>query len=148
MMVRRHLKQLRQLSIFEFKVLLLSILLLPILALAIKFRGLKWTQAILSNHLPKKPKISIPEYKQLEEARSVARMVSVAANYGFYSANCLKKSLLTWWLLRRRVVAIEIKIGVNKNAGDFSAHAWVEFRGHVLLDTTDVGQRFSAFDSH
>ena len=148
MMVCRHLKQLRQLSIFEFKVLLLSILLLPILALAIKFKGFKWTQTLLSKHLPKKHGILIPEDEQLKVARSVARMVSVAANYGFYSANCLKKSLLTWWLLRRRGIAIELKIGVNKGAGDFNAHAWVEYRGNVLIDTTDVGQRFSTFDSH
>ena len=147
MMVRRRFKQLQQLSIFEFKVLLLSILLLPILALTIKFKGLKWTQAVLSNHIAD-INMSFPENKQLKIAQKVARMVSIAANHSFYSANCLKKSLLTWWLLRRRGIAIELKIGVNKNAGDFNAHAWVECRGHVLIDTTDVGQRFSAFDSH
>jgi hypothetical protein len=146
MMVFRRLEQLRQLSIFEFKVLLLAIFLLPILAMSIKFKGLKWTQATLSNH-KLDINMSIPENEQLEIAQKIARMVSIAANHSFYSANCLKKSLLIWWLLSRKGIVIELKIGVNKDTSDFNAHAWVEYRGNVLMDTTDVGQQFSAFSS-
>ncbi len=144
----KRLRQLEALTVTEWRVLLLSILLLPMIALVLQFKGFKWTQTLLLKHLPKKHGILIPEDEQLKVAQSVARIVSIAANHGFYSANCLKKSLLTWWLLRRRGITVELKIGVNKDAGDFNAHAWVEFRGNVLIDTADVGQRFSAFDSH
>ncbi len=146
MAIRKRLKQLEELTFTEWRVLLLAILLLPMIALVLKSIGFKKTQTFLSNHLPKKPKISIHEDMQLEEAESVARMVSIAANHGFYSANCLKKSLLTWWLLGRRGIATELKIGVNKETGDFNAHAWVEYRGNVLIDATDIEDRFSAFD--
>ncbi len=148
MAMRKRLRQLVALTVTEWRVLLLTILLLPMIALVLQFKGFKWTQTLLSKHLPKEHGILIPEDEQLKVAQSVARIVSIAANHGFYSANCLKKSLLTWWLLRRRGITVELKIGINKDAGDFNAHAWVKFRGNVLVDATDVGQRFSAFDSH
>jgi len=138
MAIRKRLKQLEELTFTEWRVLLSAILLLPMIALVLKSIGFKKTQTFLSNHLTK---------KQLEEAQSVARMVSIAANHGFYSANCLKKSLLTWWLLGRRGIATDLKIGVNKETGDFNAHAWVEYRGNVLIDATDIEDRFSAFGS-
>ncbi len=146
MAIRKQFKQLEELTFPEWRVLLSAILLLPMFALLLNSIGFKKTQTFLSNHLPKKPKISIHEDMQLEEAQSVARMVSIAANHGLYSANCLKKSLLTWWLLGRRGIATDLKIGVNKETGDFNAHAWVEYRGNVLIDATDIEDRFSAFD--
>jgi len=102
MAIRKRIKQLEALTFTEWRVLLSAMLLLPMVALVLKSKGLKKTQIFLSNHLPKKTKISIPENKQLEEAQSVARMVSVAANHGPYHANCLKISLLIWWFLGRR----------------------------------------------
>ena len=88
MAIRKRLKQLEELTFTEWRVLLSAILLLPMVALVLKSIGFKKTQSFLSNHLPKKPNKSISEDKQLEEARSIARMVSIAANHGFYSANC------------------------------------------------------------
>jgi len=147
MAIRKRLKQLEELTFTDWRVLLSAILLLPMIAFVLKSIGFNKTHTFLSNHLPKKPKISIPEDMQLEEAQRVARMVSIAANHGFYSANCLKKSFLTWWLLRRRGIATDLKIGVNKDQEDFNAHAWVEYRGHVLIDSTDIEDHFSAFGS-
>jgi len=147
MAIRKRLEQLEELTFTEWRALLSAILLLPMIALVLKSIGFKKTQIFLSNHLPKKPKISIYEDIQLEEAQSVARMVSVAANHGPYHANCLKISLLIWWFLGRRGITIDLKIGVNNDTGDFNAHAWVEYRGNVLIDATDIEDRFSAFNS-
>jgi len=146
MAMSKRIQQLQALSADEWRVLLLSMPLLPMIALVLQLKGFKWTQALLSNH--SNPKSSIPEDEQLKMAQSIARMVSAAANHGPYRANCLKKSLATWWLLERRGIATELNIGVNKEAGDFNAHAWVEYRGNVLIDSSDVGERFSAFGKH
>ena len=147
MAIRKRLKQLEELTFTEWRVFLSAILLLPMIALVLKSIGFKKAQTFLSNHLSKKPKISIREDMQLEEAQSVARMVSVAANYGPYHVNCLKRSLLVWWLLGRRGIATDLKIGVNKDLEDFSAHAWVEYQGNVLIDASNIEDRFSAFTS-
>ncbi len=72
-------------------------------------------------------------------------MVSVAANNGPYRANCLKRSLATWWLLQRRGIDAELNIGVNKDEEKFNAHAWVEYMGNTLVEADDVTERFSTF---
>ena len=145
MTVSRALKQLRVLTMAEWSVLLLSMLLLPVIALALRFKGFNWTKSFLSGNFSSAVKFSASEDEQLKIALSVSRMVFVAANYGPYRANCLKKSLLIWWLLGRRGITTNLKIGVNKLDDDFNAHAWVEYRGNTLIDTDDVGKRFSAF---
>ncbi len=73
-------------------------------------------------------------------------MVVAAARHGPYRANCLKQALATWWLLLRRGIATDLKIGVNREDGDFNAHSWVEYRGTVLMEADDVGDRYSTFD--
>ena len=148
MLIKKRLKQLQQLSFFEIKIFLISIFLLPLLALSLKVKGLNWTQKTLSKFTGEGQCNLISQHDQMLYARKVSRMVSAAANHGFYSANCLKKSLLTWWLLGRRGITTDLKIGVNKEMGDFNAHAWVEYRGNVLIDVTDIEDRFSAFGSH
>ena len=142
----KRLKQLQKLTVSEWQVMLTAMLVLPLIALSLKTKGVKWTRHFLARH--GRASLSIPEERQLEVAQSVARMVSIAANHGIYRTNCLKKSLATWWLLARRGIQSELKIGVNKDEGEFSAHAWVEYQGNVLVDTADVGKRFSAFDTH
>jgi hypothetical protein len=60
--------------------------------------------------------------------------------------SCLHKSLTLWWLLRRRGVGAELRVGVRKPGSRLEAHAWVERDGMVLNDDPDVRQRFSSFD--
>ncbi|WP_198032901.1 lasso peptide biosynthesis B2 protein [Mesorhizobium sp. L48C026A00] len=80
------------------------------------------------------------------QAQETARLVSIAAYRGSYSGNCLKRSMTLWFLLRRQGIEAELRIGTRKADGKFEAHAWVEYRGKVLNDTVDVGERFAAFE--
>ncbi len=146
MTMRKRLTQLQALTADDWRVLLVAMLLLPLIALALRLKGFKWTQALLSGQ--SKSTSPIPADDQAKMAQSIARMVAVAANHGPYRANCLKKSLVTWWLLEHRGIVTELKIGVNKEVEDFNAHAWVECQGKVLNESDDVGERFSAFGSH
>lgn len=146
--MHRRLKQLHALTNAEWKVLLTAMLLLPMIALSLKLKGFKWTQALLSNYIPKKANVSIPEDKQMELTQSIARLVSIAANHGLFRANCLRKSLAIWWLLKRKGITTKLSIGVNKESGNFNAHAWVEWQGTILIDSADVRERFSVFESH
>lgn len=142
--MNKRLTQLKALSTEEWQLLLSSLLLLPAIALALRLRGLKWTQAFLQNRA--KDYDTARSQDTLKTAESVARMVGIAARHGPYRANCLKQSLATWWLLLRRGIVSDLKIGVNTDAGDFSAHAWVEYRGNVLLEADNVGDHYSTFD--
>jgi hypothetical protein len=140
--------KLKDLSLNEWQVLLSSMFLLPTIALTLRLKGYKWTRALLQKRIPERGKSSTDDLSsdsQLQTAKSVARMVSVAAGHGPYRANCLKRSLATWWLLQRRGIAAELNIGVNTDPGDFNAHAWVEFMGNTLVENDDVRQRYSSF---
>lgn len=147
MSVRKIFQQLKALSFDEWLLLLVSMVLLPLIAISLKAKGYKWTQTFLTKHLPDRSRSTNSEDAQLKDAQQLARIVTIASSKGAYHASCLKKSLLIWWLLARRGTQTELRIGVKNKTGDFKAHAWVEYQGKVLVDQTDIGEQFSAFSS-
>jgi hypothetical protein len=40
-----------------------------------------------------------------------------------------------------------LHIGARKSQGRFEAHAWVEWDGHVLNDSSDVHKHYARFDA-
>ena len=81
----------------------------------------------------------------MKDARRIAHLVRIAASHGPWRGNCLKQSLVLWWLLARRHIAAEIRFGIPKEqSGDFSAHAWVEVNGINLSDSDTVQEQFAA----
>ena len=136
------LNQLRALSIEEWRLLLMSIVLLPLTAFALHLSGFKKTKTLLTRFIPIHAEHTISDAEQLKIAGRVARMVDIAANHSFYSANCLKKALVIWWILKREGISTELKIGVMKEKEDLHAHAWIEINGNVLIDDENTIQNF------
>ncbi len=130
----KRINQLSALSIEEWRLLLVSIVLLPLTALALYIIGFKKTKVLMTRFIPLHTENAKSGAEQLKIAERVARMVTIAANHSFYSANCLKKALVIWWLLKRKGITSELKIGVRKEETDFLAHAWVELNGKPLTD--------------
>ena len=81
-------------------------------------------------------------------ARAIARLEGSAARNLFFRTNCLEQSLVLAWLLRRRGVSVEIRIGARKEADRFEAHAWVEFDGKVLNEAGGEHIHFAPFKEH
>jgi hypothetical protein len=129
------------LSRAERRVLAQALVLLPLTVLALRLLGFRACKALLARLASRVTDPSVG----MAEARGVARMVDVAARHGVFEPTCLPRSLALWWLLRRRRMASELRIGVRKEAGCFEAHAWVELHGVVLNDGGDVHERFAAF---
>jgi hypothetical protein len=77
---------------------------------------------------------------------AVARMAAAAAHNLPFHSNCLEQSLVLWWLLRRRGIAADMRIGARKAANRFEAHAWVEFDGGVLGGTSAEQLHFVPFE--
>lgn len=65
--------------------------------------------------------------------------------YSPLPGNCLSRSLVLFWSLRRRGLAPDLRLGVSLADGVFAAHAWVEHEGRVLNDTADVARRYAPF---
>jgi len=140
------IRQFRDLSIANQKVLLFSILTLPVVAILLNTLGYSKTKSFLSIFLPTGTSRRPPMGNDMQVAHDLARMVHTAARQTMYQANCLKQSLLLWFLLGRRSIASEIKIGAQKDGSlQLRAHAWVECNGEPLIDTKDTITRFAVF---
>jgi hypothetical protein len=90
--------------------------------------------------LPRTP--ALPPAAQDEVARA-ARLVQAAWRHGPLDPHCLTQSLTLWWLLRRRGIDSDIRIGVRKVGEELEAHAWVEWSGTALTDHPQVSRKFA-----
>jgi hypothetical protein len=81
-----------------------------------------------------------------ESALLIGRMQDAAARILFFRANCLEQSLVLWWLLRRRGIDAELRIGGRKESDRFEAHAWVELDSQVLNDASAEHRHFVPFE--
>ena len=144
--MKTRIEQLRALSLFEWRVMLVAMLLLPVVALSLRILEYKKTRNNLSRFISDESGQKEPNPSEMQMACVIARMVAVAAGHGPYRANCLKQSLVLWWLLARHGISSEIIFGVLKEKeGSPGAHAWVECYGTNMSDTEKIQQRFLAF---
>lgn len=134
------LRKWRALSWPERAVFLQSLLALPLLALALRIWGFRRVYGVLLRSTPVADGDARPCSQPA--VASLVRMVNAAANHGPVRATCLPRSLLVWWLLRRRGVLTDLIIGVRVYQGRFEAHAWVEREDVAVNDRQDVRQRF------
>ena len=79
-------------------------------------------------------------------AQTIAQLEISAARHLFFRTNCLEQSMVLWWLLRRRQIPAELRIGARKQEGQFEAHAWVEYAGAMVADLGVDHLHFSPFD--
>jgi hypothetical protein len=125
-------------------VILASLVLLPAVQISLRFRGFKRTAGALAARSERPP---VPA--QPAEARPAAEAVGLVAGRSVIGARCLGRSLVLWFLLRRRGVDAELVIGVEiPRGGELPAHAWVEVAGEPVNDAPDVRERFGSFDLH
>jgi transglutaminase superfamily protein len=80
-------------------------------------------------------------------AQQISRLELAATRNFPLRTNCLEQSLVLWWLLQRRGIAAELRIGARKDADRFEAHAWVELDGKVLNEPGEEHIHFVPFDA-
>ncbi len=122
--------------------LLQSLVLLCAASAAVRLGGLRAGAALLGSRTR-----AAGDRDRIAEARAVAAMVALAARHTPFRAKCLPRSLALQWLLARRGIDAELRIGVRKNGHALEAHAWIEHCGEPLIDDVAVGQRFVPFSS-
>lgn len=146
-MIGRKWRTFRRLAGAEQRRLLRLLLWLPLMTLALRLLGFRRLQRLLMTLAPpNRPRPAEATAAAHQEARSWARLMKLAARYSPLAANCLPRSLTLWWLLRRRAIPGELRIGVRQQAGQFEAHAWVELDGQAIDDDDhDIHHRFEPF---
>lgn len=110
------------------------------IALSLKLGNLRLTQKVLAQFTP-----SQQRSHDKDLAQKVARSVQLAVDRSLIVPNCLQRSLVLWFLLRRQNLDPELRIGVRNQQGEFQAHAWIEYRGQVLNDVAEVRSRYTTF---
>lgn len=139
------LRKFRELSPRDRVLLLKLWLLLPIVAVLLRLLDYLRTLRILSRWSQAAPVQARLPADAMSYALRLGRLATIAGRYVPTNGSCLRQSLLVWWLLRRKGMPAELRIGVRTQEG-FTAHAWVEVDGQPVNDTPDVGERFAAFD--
>lgn len=140
---RPGLRKLLALSGAERRVFLESVALMTLTAVGLRLFGLRRVYRWMSRHGRRRTMAqagSDGAFKQLAEAgvRRAARPLPYAT--------CLPQSLTLWWLLQRRGIESDLRLGVQKEGEELKAHAWVEVGGVALNEHGDVRHRYSAFE--
>ena len=130
----------RSLKRHEKGIFIAACVLLPLVWMSLRSLGFRRTRNLLSLFGRGKDVIS-----GIDEVRRLAYLINTAGGNGLRRANCLEKSLLLWWVLRRRGVAAHIRFGASNESRFFKAHAWVEWNGIILNDRADIASEFAPF---
>jgi len=125
--------------------LVLYSLLLPLMDIGLRFLGYQRLRGFLGAHPRILPKYEGSEIDAIEASKNISTLVTVASKYGLYHATCLRRSLFTWWWLRRRGIQTELRIGIKKLDGQLYAHAWIKLGDEIINDSIDIERNYSAF---
>src|SRR5947199_10630068 len=123
-----------------------AVVLLPLVALSLRWRGFRATQAALQRFLSKAnpgPAAALAS----KVAAVTAHMVNAADRHGLVHPSCLAKSLTLWWLLGRQGIPSHLRIGIRKENTKLEAHAWVEREGVALNEPEEQHRHYAAFDA-
>ena len=134
------LVQFHNLNALQKRTLLAAWLWLPLFWLGLRVLGLPRFQAWLLK-APARSALSLT----LPVVRALGDAVNIAARHTPFPVTCLTRSILLGWLLHRRGVASDLRIGVLFTQGMLEAHAWVECEGVPVNDSPDVNAQFASF---
>ena len=136
----RYLARWVALSRADQRTVLLAGAAMPVFWLGLRVLGLPRFQASLQRR-PVARNRSMP----LADIQALGELVNIAARHTLGPRTCLTRSLLLGWLLRRRGVQSQLRIGVRFTQGALDAHAWVECEGIPANDRPDVSAQFAPF---
>lgn len=74
----------------------------------------------------------------LEIAWRLQKLVYLASRIHFLHMACLDRACALQWILGRREIPSELRIGICKSQVNIYAHAWVEIAGLAIGETEDI----------
>jgi hypothetical protein len=119
---------------------------LPLVELGLRLLGPRRLIALLERALPAAGSPLGERDDEVAAARRAERLIGSAASGSPFRATCLRRAIALWWVLRRRGVACEVRLGVRRENGRVLAHSWVASGPVVLGEGDDQGRRFAAFE--
>ena len=124
-------------------VLIQALLCFMLVVPGLRIFGFKRVARLLGLSIVQMPNQDIVD--QECRANRIAYLVSGISIRLPLHSTCLARSLVLWRLLMIRGIHSQVCIGINKrdkNFDSFSAHAWVEYRGRMLIEEIDKENLF------
>ena len=84
----------------------------------------------------------------LATVQRVRRLMDIAQRHHLYRMRCLTHALALQWMLGRRGIATELRIGVDRGDGGLSAHAWLERAGQPIGEPQGIETTFVPLVAH
>ncbi len=84
---------------------------------------------------------------QLDAAGRWGRLVALSSRLHFLPMTCLVKAMTLRWILGRRGVQSDLRLGANKTLDGIHAHAWVEVQGQAIGEPADIDSNFQVLAS-
>lgn len=129
----RRLDRWRALSRRDRRRLLACAALLPVIHALLACCGYKRTHRLV-DRLTRRSAAHPASATELEDARALARLASIAGRHGAVEATCLRQALLVTGWLQWNGLHPTLELGIaGLAAPGFQAHAWVELDGVRLL---------------
>ena len=140
-MLRRRFDRLLGLNAVQWRALGASLFLVPAVQVSLQRKGFLVTARFLGRRSDRRP--VAPD---VDLGRRLSEAVAIVAGRRLVGAPCLSRSLVVWFLLRRRGIDAEVVIGAEPPTdGVLPAHAWVEVDGVPVNDAPTVRDRFGSF---
>jgi len=143
--VQKKLDQWRALTGDERWLLAGLVVLLPVIGVALRLLGFRRTYRLLGGSGGSAAGHAEVGEDRQSMAMRLARLVHIASHHGPYTATCLRRSLALWWLLRRRGLPAQVRVGVGKDEDGVRAHAWVELMGRAINDRPAIAEEYAVF---
>jgi len=149
----RSLKQFLALSPASRAIVVRSMILLPVVAVLLKRRGMYrtiiWLERRRKNNVGNADKVDnacTVANTAGPTLREMARLVGAASSK--LGMTCLPRSLVLCHLLRDSGSSPDLRLGVTRHPDNgILAHAWVEIDGVPLIDGPEVRSRYAALPS-
>jgi hypothetical protein len=140
----RRLRKLLALSPAERQTLLRSLLVLAWVRWIVGRRGLAPIEARIARVIAAKRGHEWVRGVGRGETE-VTRLLLVAQRGLPGRSTCLHLAVALKLLLAERGITSELRFGVRNDGGTFTAHAWLEREGRVLVGGSDVCQQYAPF---
>ena len=140
-------RRFRKRPLEERALILRALVFLPITEIGLRVMGFQRCKEMIEKlRVRERPSRTLGSVSPGEMAWKITRAVRTVELHGPGAPNCLERSMLLWWMLRRRGIEGELRIGARKNGSRLEAHAWVELEGEVLNDSPEVHRHYARFD--
>ena len=109
-----------------------AVVMMAAIRLGLRVTRFDRVRALLQRTVPARPGQTRSRQAESATVAQTARIVNLAARVAPASSTCLHRSLTLWWLLARRGISSNLRVGVRRDDPRFQAHAWVEFDGTAV----------------